>query len=118
MPDLLSDNVVFVVFQIGFFILAVFAVAKDLGFLPKKGAIASLTTQQGPESWNKLPLAYGVLSVILFETINTTLALPRYKTAVTILDLALLLYMCFYNNWFRDLIVRVIHASQNKIDRR
>ena len=118
MTDLLCDRVVFPAVQIGFFILAGFALAKDHGFLPKKGATASLTTQQGPDSWKMLWLAYGALSAILLGALNMTQAFTGYKTAVTITDLALLVYLCFFNNWIRELIVRVIHASQNKVDRR
>jgi hypothetical protein len=112
----LNDQFIFPAFQVGFLLLTAFALAKDRGFLTPKVSV-SATVKRGEKSWNYFHFAYALLVVVFVEAINTTEACKGYKTVVTILDLASLLYLCFFNGWFRNKIIRVINSSQQMEER-
>lgn len=113
---LLSDQVIFPAFQFGFVLLAIYAWAKDRGIFTRKGSV-SLTVKRGEESWKNFNLAYGVLAVVFLQAINTTEAWKGYKSIITIVDLSLLLYLCFFNAWFRNKTLGVIHSSKEMEER-
>ena len=108
---LLSDQFIFPAFQVAFLLFTIFAWAKNCGFFTPKG-LGSLSVKRGEKSWNYFHLAYALLVVVFVAAINTTEAWKGYKTLVTIVDLALLLYLCFFNGWCRNKILDVISASQ------
>ena len=113
---LLSDQFIFPAFQVGFLLFTIFAWAKDRGFITQKGSVTA-SVKRGGESWNHFHLAYALLVVVFVAAISTTEALKGYKTLVTIIDLALLLYLCFFNGWCRNKIIGVISASQQMEER-
>ena len=107
----LGDEVVFPGFQLAFLLLLVYAYVKDRGWLrPKTGA--TLTVKRGKESWSNFHLMYGLLAVVFVEVNNTAEALKGFKTIITLFDLALLFYLCFFNAWFRNKSLGVINASK------
>jgi hypothetical protein len=113
---LLSDQFIFPAFQAGFLLFTIFAWAKDRGLFTPNGSV-SLSVKRGEKSWNYFHLAYALLVVVFVEAINTMEAWKGYKTLVTIVDLALLLYLCFFNGWCRNKILGVINASQQMEER-
>jgi hypothetical protein len=113
---LLSDQFIFSAFQVVFLLVTIFAWMKDRGFFTTKGSF-SCSVKRGEKSWNYFHLAYALLVVVFVETINTTEAWKGYKTVVTVADLTLLLYLCFFNAWCRNKIIGVISASQQMEER-
>jgi hypothetical protein len=110
-----SDCHTFWTFEFLFFVLFLRGVISDLGwFRPKSGIKTALT--RGHESWSHFAFAYGTTAVIMLQIINTTKAAEGYKTIVTIVDMAMLLYLCFYNSWCRNQIVGIVTKSKNKIE--
>ena len=116
MKCILNDQFIFPAFQVGFLLFTIVAWMKDCDLFSTKGS-ASLSITRGEKSWNYFHLAYALLAVVFVEAINTTEALKGYKTIVTIVDLALLLYLCFFNAWCRNKILGVINASQQMEER-
>lgn len=110
---LFSDCYTFWTFEFLFSALFLRGIISDLGWLRPKSGIA-LT--RGYESWSHFAFAYGTTAVILLQIINTTNAVEGYKTIVTIVDMAILLYLCFYNSWSRNQIVGIVTKSKNKIE--
>ena len=113
---LLSDQLTFPAFQLAFLLFAIYACAKDRGIFVRKGS-CSLTVKRGEESWKNFNLAYGVLAVVFLQAINATEAWRGYKTVVTIIDLSLLLYLCFFSGWCRNKILGVILSSKEMEER-
>lgn len=110
-----SDCYTFWTFEFLFFALFLRGFISDLGwFRPKSGIKIALT--RGHESWSHFAFAYGTSAVIMLQIINTTKAADGYKTIVTIVDMAMLLYLCFYNSWSRNQIVGIVTKSKNKIE--
>lgn len=113
---LLSDKVIFPLFEVSFVGLFVFAVLRERGwFVRKTGGIAIV--KRGQESWNKFNLTFGIASVVLMQVINSTDALEGYKTIISITNLAMLLYLAFFNSWFRNKTIGIISKSQQKEER-
>lgn len=119
MPDLIyklfSDGYTFWTFEFLFVALLLRAVISDLGWFRIKSGIQIALTR-GHESWSYFAFAYGTTAVVMLEIINTTKAAEGYKTILTIADMAILLYLCFYNSWSRNQIVGIVTKSKNKIE--
>jgi hypothetical protein len=111
----MTDPCVFFLLQILFLILAGYALRQDIRSKHGNGGV-SVTVQRGPQSWSYFYYTYGALAVILLELINTTEAFRGHKTLITVADLSLLVYMCFFNGWFRNKIVSFVSASKGKLE--
>ena len=66
------------------------------------------------ESWNHFYLAYGILSVVVTQIISISKFGKGYKVLITVVDLAILLYLAFFNSWFRNKVIHFIVVSQNR----
>lgn len=106
-----KDNLIFPIFECIFLLLIIFAVYKE--FSRKRSGLA---LKRGSESWQNLAFTYGVLSIILIELINSVDFVNDYKTILILLNLSALLYLCFYNDWFRNKVVGIIQKSKDKIE--
>lgn len=119
MPDLIhklfNDCYTFWIFEFLFVALLLQGVISDLGWFRRRSGIKIALTR-GYESWSYFAFAYGTTAVVILEIINTTKAAEGYKTILTIADMLILLYLCFYNSWFRNHIVGIVSKSKNKIE--
>lgn len=104
-----QDSMIFPLFQILLLLLFLFAFSQDR---LNKGS--GRIVIRGKEGWDNFPLAYGIISVILLQIISIANSLKEYKTIITLLDLSGLLYLCFYNSWFRNKIIGLMNKSRNK----
>ncbi len=109
---LLSDKIVFPAFELIFVGLFFFAFLMERGWFVKKTGFA--TVARGKESWNYFYLVFGIVSVVLMQVINSSEALKGFKTIISIVNLAMLVYLAFYNGWFRNKILGLIAKSQQK----
>jgi len=108
---LLSDCVLFPIFQLFFISVFLFALITD--FSNRNSGVAVTRSEI---SWQYLSLFYGLASVVLLQLINTTEAFKGYKTLITLVNLSVLFYLCFYNSWFRNKIVGLITKSKQKTE--
>ena len=104
-----GDSVVFVSLHVGLFFLVVYAV-----WCQGKMKWDPMPVKRGDKSWNHFYLAYGILSVVVTQIISISECGTGYKVLITIIDLGLLLYLVFFNSWFRNKIMRFIVASKTK----
>ena len=104
-----SDSVGFVILHLGLLALLLYAV---LGERKMKRDMASV--KRGEKSWNHFYLAYGILSVVITQIISISEFGKGYKVLITVVDLAILLYLAFFNSWFRNKTISLIVASQSK----
>ena len=113
---ILSDKVIFPVFEISFFFLFFYAFLREKGFFINKSGV-KLSVKRGKESWNKFYLTFGIASIILIQVINSSNSLRDYKTIISIINLIELVYLTFFNGWFRNKIIAFISNSQNKVEK-
>jgi len=93
----LNDMVWFPVFEIIFFGTFLYAL-----LIPPRGGIQII---RGESSWLKLITTWSILSVILSGIVSSCYFLDGIKTFFVILNLAMLIYLVFFNAWFRNKII-------------
>ena len=108
---LVSDCVLFPIFQLIYISIFLFALITDF-----RNRNSGTAVTRGEVSWQYLYLFYGFTSVVLLQLINTTEAFKGYKTLITLVNLLVLFYLCFYNSWFRNKIVGLISKSKQKTE--
>ena len=121
-----SDRIFFFAFEVAFWVLVISAYFKEKQFgrrLRRKifgppGLEATLSVKRGEESWNGFILAYGVASVIFAEVISSTSAFPNHKTILMVSNLSALLYLSFFNGWFRNRILGLILKAKTVEEKR
>ena len=100
----LTDKYVFPALQLFFVAFIAFAILRDLGFPPRAGRV-TLRVLRGGQSRGYFHLAYGFVSVIILQLVNSTEAWKGHKTITGVVDLGALSYLCFLNGWFRNKVV-------------
>lgn len=113
---LFSDWCIFSLCQLILLISFIRIVLFDKGYFRKGGGVIA-EVKRGDTSWSYFHIAYGFLSIIFLEIINTTEAFKGHKTLVIIIDLSMLTYLCFFSSWFRGNIVMVMSSSKKMIER-
>ena len=114
--SLIGDCFIFSLSQIVFLTSFVFIYIYDKGWCRQDRGIV-VEVKRGVESWGYFYAMYGFLSVIFLEVINTTEAYKGYKTFITIIDLSVLLYLCFFSGWFRNKIVGIFSKSKDMTEK-
>jgi hypothetical protein len=105
----ISDMVMVFGLHLGLLILVLYSI---LGSHRMKRDMASV--KRGEKSWNYFYLAYGVLSVIVIQIISLSDFGKGCKVFIVFVDLGTLLYLAFFNSWFRNKIIGFIVKSQTK----
>jgi len=103
----LSDKIIFPLFEGIFLLLFIYALSHE-----KKCSNKVVT--RGTGGWDIFTLSFGVNSIVLIQIINSADALHGYKTIISITNLLMLIYLIFFNGWFRNKLIGIIIRSQNK----
>lgn len=112
----LNDNYIFSLMHILFLCAVVSIYIYDKGWLRQdKGIVGEVT--RGEKSWGYFHATFGFLSVIFLEVISTTESSKGYKTIITLFDLSLLVYLCYFSTWFRNKIVSFVIRSQQMVEK-
>jgi len=115
-----DDRFTFSAFQIGFCILVLVAFVKDKQFLRRirrrvfgpPSLEVSASVKRGEESWNAFLLAHGIASVSFIGIIASTSAFSHHKSFFMLTNLLVLLYLFFFNAWFRNKILSLISKAK------
>lgn len=105
----INDMVMVFGLHFGLLILVLYSI---LGSHRMKRDMASV--KRGEKSWNYFYLAYGILSVIITQIISLSDFGKGCKVFIVFVDLGTLLYLTFFNSWFRNKIIGFIVKSQTK----
>ena len=105
------DCYIFPIFQSVIFLLLIFALYKN-HTIKNTGP----NVKRGDLSWSYFHIFYGLMNVVLLQIINTTESLAGYKTIITIINVSILLYLCYYNRWVRNKIVGFFNKSKEMED--
>jgi hypothetical protein len=111
-----SDKFIFPLFEGAFLFLFIYALLHEKGFLRNQSNL-KLSVERGKESWGNFTLAFGIASIVLMQIINSADALYGYKTFISIGNLLMLIYLIFFNGWFRNKVIGLIIRSKNKIEK-
>lgn len=103
----IGDTAMILLLHVVLLVLVLYAI---YGSQKMKRDMASV--KRGEKSWNHFYLAYGILSVIVTQIISLSECGKGYKVFITTVDLGALLYLAFFNGWFRNKVIGFIAASQ------
>jgi len=106
----LDDKVIFPLVELCLLLILGFALGMQ-GKMYKNSIVTKVT--RGEESWGYFAFAYSILSVIFIELVSVSSALNNYKVFFILLNLSILLYLCFFSSWFRNKIVLIMSISKN-----
>ena len=73
---------------------------------------APSSVERGETGWSYLYIAYGVFSIILTQIISVSESFKGHKVAIILADLTALIYLFFYNGWFRNKVIGLISKSK------
>ena len=73
---------------------------------------AEVVQTLGQEGWAAFPLVYGFLSVLLLQVVSVAEVAKGYKVPITIIDLGIALYLCFFSYWFRQKILSLVNVTR------
>ena len=104
---MISDKFTFPFFESVFLIFFIYVILKDWWFRHAPGG----KVKRGEKSMGYLYLTYGITSVIMMQIISVSDSLKSYKVIISVVNLSLLLYMFFFNGWFRNKVIRIIIKS-------
>lgn len=126
MEFVVSDRFIFPFSQVLFIDVFMYALNKRMRLIkrileklggPKRGSEATAIVKRGPGSWQRLYLFFGFASVALMQLINISESLKGYKVIIGVIDLASLIYLVFFNAWFRNKVIGLISRSQEMEER-
>jgi hypothetical protein len=86
--------------------------ALQSGVYAISGAAANLTVKRGEKSMAALYVMFGVATAAFTFTIQVAEAIVGYKVIVTIVDYAFLVYLFFFDSWFRSMLLGVFDRVQ------
>jgi hypothetical protein len=109
------DSAVLLVFEVLFTALFIYAFIMQWRAKRKRGVIGIL--QRGKESWQKLYIGFGIASLVIVQLISISEFARGYKVIISVIDLAGLIYLVFYNAWFRDKVIGLISKSEEMKER-
>jgi hypothetical protein len=124
--SLTSDRVAFTLFEIAFWSVVLLAYVKEKQFwhrikhriLGPPSIEIGMSVKRGDESWNYFLFAYGVASVVITQVISSTSAFRSHKTVFVVSNLGALLYLCFFNAWFRNKVLALILKARTLEEKR
>jgi len=111
-----SDKIIFPIFELFFLLFFVYAIARDKKLIGrKKGAV--LSVKRGELSWNNIFISYGLASVVIIQIISSSESLKNYKVIISLMNLVFLMYLVFFNGWLRNKIIGIVSKSKNMWER-
>lgn len=108
---LLSDKTIFPLLHLALLVLLLYALFREYQMRRDNSKV-----KRGDKSLGYFSLAYGILSVIIIQIISISEWGKGYKVIITTIDLGILMYLTFFNSWFRNKTIGFVVASKNKED--
>lgn len=111
----MSDSYFLLLIQFSLAFLLIYAIFRQWfggrqEFNKQSGATASV--KRGETSWSNLYIAYGIVSIVLIQIISISESFKGHKVGLSLVDIAALIYLFFYNGWFRNKMISFIHKSK------
>lgn len=72
------------------------------------------SVERGDRSWGYVGTAWAILSLIAVHIVNSTSAADGHKTAFHIMNLFVLYYLVFFDDWFRQIIITQSQIARNR----
>ena len=110
---ILVDKIFSIIIEGSTIILIIFALIKDLITKLSRNNLSKIVNRSD-KSWSYLIVAYNVFSIFLIGTISVSAFFANYRLIIIFFNLIITFYLCFWNNWFRNIVVGFFSKVQGK----
>lgn len=109
---LCSNDVIFFLFEC---ILGMMLVYSQVYVWKMSGKYAGIkgSVRRGDHSWSSFPIGFALMSIFAVAIVSHSTWIDGYQSSVIVVDLAAIFYLCFFNGWFRNLIIKIAGNSKN-----
>jgi hypothetical protein len=107
------DQIVLGAFQLVVLGTVLNGVRRDKGWFMPHSALEGSSIKRGETSWKLLDLAFGIVSVNVLQIIVSSDAFPGWNATLAFFDLMAMIYLFFFNGWFRNWTLRVVGLAQS-----
>lgn len=76
-------------------------------------ALKGTKIQRGETSWKLLEFAYAIVSVNVIQIIVSSNAFSDWNATLAFLDLVAMIYLFFFNGWFRNWTLKVVGMAKS-----
>lgn len=111
--SLIKNNGVTILFESIYLIF--FLKSLYYSYIRKNGCLGAL--KRGDKSTKLFPIMFGILTLFITEIIGNSTIFGDYKNFVTIINLIVIFYLCFYSDWFRNITVGFLDKILNKTEK-
>jgi hypothetical protein len=98
-----SDEYFLPLFEVLFLVLMIYAYIRGKRERLDNPVVSGVN--RGEESRSFFHITFALSSVIVLQIVNAGEVWKHHKILVGVLDLLLLMNLCFYNRWFRNKVV-------------
>jgi len=97
-----GDKIIICIYEIAILAFLIFAIIRNK-IKSKRGVI--LTVKRGEKSWRNLTATFGILSLLSFKIVGLSEFCKGHKVITTLFNEISFLYLCYFNNWFRNKLI-------------
>lgn len=110
-----GDLIALVVLETFLCLLVVCAIAQTVvSQIKNRRTNLSLVVNRGPQSMKNIHTWFAITSILFTLTIEVADALNGFKAVLVLVNYGLLLYLFFFNSWFRN---RILIPLNNRTQR-
>jgi hypothetical protein len=107
------DQIIVGAFQLILLVTTLNGLRRDKGWFMPQSALAGSNTLRGATSWNLLEFAFAIVSVNVIQIIGSSNAFPGWNATFAFFDLVAMIYLFFFNGWFRNWTLRIVGMAQS-----
>jgi hypothetical protein len=107
------DQIVVGVFQIILLGAVLNGLRRDKGWFMSPSALEGSSATRGETSWKLLEFAYAIVSVNVIQIIVSCNAFPGWDATLAFFDLVAMVYLFFFNGWFRNWTLKVVGMAKS-----
>jgi len=101
-----GDLVAVIIQELILFGLVILAIVRTIAIkIKSRRSNLQATVNRGPQSMSSIHAWFGITSVLFTLAIDVADALAGYKALVVLINYSLLLYLFFFNSWFRNQVL-------------
>ena len=107
------DQIVVGAFQLILLGTVLNGLRRDKGWFMPPSALAGSSVTRGETSWKLLEFAYAIVSVNVIQIIVSSNAFPGWNATLAFFDLVAMVYLFFFNGWFRNRTLKVVGLAKS-----
>jgi hypothetical protein len=106
------DQIVIGAFQVVLLGTVLNGLRRDRGWFMPPSPFDGSSVSRGETSWKALEFAYAIVSVNVLQIMASSDAFPGWNTTLAFLDLVAMIYLFFFNGWFRNLTLKAVGKAK------